>query len=576
MSLLPTNECITIAHLAEVLPSLPQELGISDRLCLRGVVFRRTQGDWVPFAQVLQFEADGGDDPIIYSAGALSFFCVSVSAAKVGNVSTLTNFLQSWRQLVGDVSPAKEFQESLQIQRCQSQLMSGGLPAWSGHLYEIGSDYGGSHIPQGPFINSKYDFFASTIADATARWLRDNRPGNFAVPMSGIEVHFEDPRAYFTRDSSYKDGQLRIGYVRHVHDGLHAHCTLQLGSSESQDIKGTIESDCVVLNVPNDIRFAEVFLYGDSTDDLYDKITLTSQWWQSHNELPLLGTPSGLPSMPDTNSTPQGEMTADPRKVFVVHGRNIRLRDEIFTFLRALDLQPIEWTEAIALTQSGSPYVGEVLVASFAKAQAVIVLLSPDDEVRLSQDLWTNNESDGEKNVRLQARANVLFEAGMAFGHDSRRTILVEVGNVKPFSDVAGRHAVRLDDTREKRLDLAKRLKTAGCAVSMDDLRWLTAGSFTLGVVKATETSITEQPPSTGASVSDVALSVLQQLAAADHRLTPSDVAGLIGVSRVLAEHHLDVLEDQELVGKAMYVGSESTFSLTKQGRAFLATRNLL
>src|SRR5437016_10589538 len=34
-------------------------------------------------------------------------------------------------------------------------------------------------------------------------------------------------------------------------------------------------------------------------------------------------------------------------QVFVVHGRDTRLRDELYTFLRALGLNPIEWSQAI-------------------------------------------------------------------------------------------------------------------------------------------------------------------------------------------------------------------------------------
>ncbi len=90
----------------------------------------------------------------------------------------------------------------------------------------------------------------------------------------------------------------------------------------------------------------------------------------------------------------------------------------MFSFLRALGLQPIEWSEALKLTGKATPYIGEAIESAFKKAQAVIVLLSPDDEVRLSSELWKANEAINEKEILLQARPNVLFEAGigMAFG----------------------------------------------------------------------------------------------------------------------------------------------------------------
>ena len=70
---------------------------------------------------------------------------------------------------------------------------------------------------------------------------------------------------------------------------------------------------------------------------------------------------------------------SDERKVFVVHGRNIEARDALFAFLRAIDLHPIEWEEAIAMADDTTPYIGDVLDHAFAKAQAAVVLLTGDD-----------------------------------------------------------------------------------------------------------------------------------------------------------------------------------------------------
>jgi predicted nucleotide-binding protein len=66
-----------------------------------------------------------------------------------------------------------------------------------------------------------------------------------------------------------------------------------------------------------------------------------------------------------------------------------------------------------------------------------------------------------------QARPNVLFEAGMAFGKNANSTVLVELGSVRPFSDVAGRQGVHLDNSRERRHELATKLANAGCDVNL-------------------------------------------------------------------------------------------------------------
>lgn len=169
--------------------------------------------------------------------------------------------------------------------------------------------------------------------------------------------------------------------------------------------------------------------------------------------------------------------TADPRKVFVIHGRNEPARRAIFAFLRSIGLDPIEWSEAIAMTGSGSPYIGEVLNVAFGAAQAVVVLQTPDDVAHLHESL--TYPGDPETMPQMQPRPNVLFEAGMALARDETRTIIVELGQVKSFSDIHGRHVVRLDNAVAKRQELANRLRTAGCAVSTDGTDWHTEGDFT-------------------------------------------------------------------------------------------------
>src|SRR5207245_3343415 len=72
-----------------------------------------------------------------------------------------------------------------------------------------------------------------------------------------------------------------------------------------------------------------------------------------------------------------------PQRVLVIYGRNEAARRAMFAFLRALRLEPIEWTQAIRLAHEGAPYIGAVLDRLFETAQAVVVILSGDDEARL-------------------------------------------------------------------------------------------------------------------------------------------------------------------------------------------------
>ncbi|HWW17188.1 MAG TPA: nucleotide-binding protein [Candidatus Saccharimonadales bacterium] len=173
------------------------------------------------------------------------------------------------------------------------------------------------------------------------------------------------------------------------------------------------------------------------------------------------------------------EVMADAAtKVFVIHGRDLRLRDGMFTFLRSISLEPIEWIEAVNLTGKSAPYVGEVLDAAFSKAQAVVVMLTGDDEARLRAQFRKVGEPAHETELTPQARPNVLFEAGMAMARNPERTVLVEFGHLRPFSDIGGRHTVRMDNSTEKRQELALRLQKAGCTVSLAGTDWHTAGDL--------------------------------------------------------------------------------------------------
>ena len=164
--------------------------------------------------------------------------------------------------------------------------------------------------------------------------------------------------------------------------------------------------------------------------------------------------------------------------VFVVHGRNEQARRAMFDFLRAIGLQPLEWSQAVKATGKTAPYIGEILDAAFSMAHAVVVLLTPDDEARLQQQFRKPNDESYEINLSGQARPNVLFEAGMAMGRDPNRTVLVELGRIRPFSDVAGRHKVPIDGGTESRQLLAERLHTAGCPVNTVGTDWHTTGDF--------------------------------------------------------------------------------------------------
>ncbi len=179
-----------------------------------------------------------------------------------------------------------------------------------------------------------------------------------------------------------------------------------------------------------------------------------------------------------TNKVKQTELPTDSRRVFVVHGRNLKARDAMFNFLGAIGLDPIEWSEAVKATGSASPYIGEILDVAFSQAQAVVVLMTPDDEARLREPFRNEVDLAYEAVLSGQARPNVLFEAGMAMARDQDRTVLVGLGSLRPFSDIAGRYVIPISDSSQPRQELAQQLQSAGCPINLDGTHWHTAGEF--------------------------------------------------------------------------------------------------
>jgi len=165
-------------------------------------------------------------------------------------------------------------------------------------------------------------------------------------------------------------------------------------------------------------------------------------------------------------------------KVWVVYGRDEKRRDAVFTFLRSLGLRPIEWTSALAATKKGSPHVFEIVETGFDDSGATVVLLTPDDEARLKREFIKKGDPAYEKNMTGQPRQNVLFEAGMAFGRRPDKTILVEVGTLRPISDLVGRHALRLSNAMTARQQFAVKLRAIGCPVDDTGTDWHRAGDL--------------------------------------------------------------------------------------------------
>lgn len=187
--------------------------------------------------------------------------------------------------------------------------------------------------------------------------------------------------------------------------------------------------------------------------------------------------PAGEPA-----AAPGPAATAGPdierRNVFVVYGRDEEARSAVFTFLRALGLNPLEWEELVQATGKMGPFLSETVRIGLDRATAVVVLLTPDDVVHLHPDLHDATDGIAETGDSLQARPNVLLELGMAMAAKPDQTLILIAGQLRAVTDLGGMSYVTLSGDPACRNRIADRLRGAGCAVKPRGTDWLTAGNF--------------------------------------------------------------------------------------------------
>lgn len=161
----------------------------------------------------------------------------------------------------------------------------------------------------------------------------------------------------------------------------------------------------------------------------------------------------------------------DPKKVFIVHGRNIAARNAIEQFVRVLGLEPLDF-DRVSSDLGGTPFIGDIVRDGLERAHGIIALFTPDEFSALRSDFRRVTDG-GDEVQRWQARPNVIFEAGMAYGLAPRRTVLVTLGTeVSLFSDVGGIHIVRLDNSIECRKLLRQKLIGVGCELDLVADSW--------------------------------------------------------------------------------------------------------
>jgi hypothetical protein len=136
----------------------------------------------------------------------------------------------------------------------------------------------------------------------------------------------------------------------------------------------------------------------------------------------------------------------------VLYGRDTEAHNELSKFLRALGLKEIQFQQ-VADEMGANPFIGEIVLNAMQRADLVIALFTPDEQAALF-DPQTGKCDES----RWQARPNVIFEAGIAFGNPQKELVLATLGaDVRLFSDLHGKHIIDLGKDDGK-LSLFKRL----------------------------------------------------------------------------------------------------------------------
>lgn len=223
--------------------------------------------------------------------------------------------------------------------------------------------------------------------------------------------------------------------------------------------------------------------------------------------------------------------TSDQNTVMVIHGRDYKSRDALFNLLRALKLNPMEWDELVASTGKGSPYCGEVVNNGIRLAESAVVLLTPDEIVKLRDDLCRDGSDSKWAN---QARPNVYIEAGMALNLYPDKTIFLEVGNVRAASDFAGMQIIKVTDDPQWRISFVERLRSIGFDVRVSNRNLIHIGDFPIYQAEGQEESWFVMPNTDSTpvengqvSVDGLYLSVLKFAILIHHEFHELDKQGL-------------------------------------------------
>ncbi|EKO3409300.1 nucleotide-binding protein [Vibrio fluvialis] len=157
----------------------------------------------------------------------------------------------------------------------------------------------------------------------------------------------------------------------------------------------------------------------------------------------------------------ESQSPAISNKVFVVHGHDNELKNDVERFIHEIGLEPIVLHRQV----DGGATVIEKIEANSDVGYAFI-LLTPD-EYAYTKDQQTLEESH--RHIELRARPNVIFEFGYFVGKLGRnRVCCLHKGDVVVPSDISGLVYKKVESSIETQAyAIIRELKAAGYNLSM-------------------------------------------------------------------------------------------------------------
>lgn len=145
----------------------------------------------------------------------------------------------------------------------------------------------------------------------------------------------------------------------------------------------------------------------------------------------------------------------DLTKVFIVHGHDDLLKNEVARFIEKLDLTAIILHEQAS---SGNTIIEKI--EEYSNVGFGIVLYTPCD---------IGAKSENTPALQPRARQNVVFEHGFLIGKIGRRSVCALVkGNIEKPNDISG--VVYISTDGEWKLSLAKELRSNGYIIDMNKI----------------------------------------------------------------------------------------------------------